>query len=63
MLLRNKTERQEGLSTGLNFLTGLDVNSAKDVIEQIESGSINVKRFKNPYGEKGLSKKIVKLLR
>jgi UDP-N-acetylglucosamine 2-epimerase (non-hydrolysing) len=63
ILLRKKTERQEGLSTGINFLTGLNVNYAKKVIENIEGNKIKVKKFENPYGELGLSKKIVELLK
>jgi UDP-N-acetylglucosamine 2-epimerase (non-hydrolysing) len=63
ILLRKKTERQEGLSTGINFLTKLNVNRAKEIIEKIEKGKIKVKKFKNPYGEKGVSKKIVEILR
>lgn len=63
ILLRKKTERQEGLSTEINFLTGLDLNYAKNVMEKIESNKIKIKRFKNPYGKKGVSKRIVKLLK
>ena len=63
ILLRKKTERQEGLFTGINFLTGLDINYAKKMMEKIENNSIKIKRFKNPYGEKGVSKKIVDMLK
>ena len=59
ILLRKKTERQEGLSTGINFLTRLDVEKTKKIISDIENNKLKVKKFKNPYGEKGLSKKIV----
>src|SRR3989344_2448714 len=58
IILRKRTERQEGLSTGINFLTKLNVNYARKVIEDIESGKIKARDFKNPYGEKGVSKKI-----
>ncbi len=63
ILLRNKTERQEGLSTGINFLTKLDIDYTRKIIEQIENNEIKIKRFKNPYGKKGVSKKIVELLK
>lgn len=63
ILLRKKTERQEGLSTGINFLTRLDINRAKEIIDKIESGKIKIKKFKNPYGEKGVSKKIMEILK
>ena len=59
VLIRKKTERQEGLSTGLNFLTYMDVRIAKKIIEKIENDEINIKKFENPYGKKGLTKKIV----
>jgi len=62
LILRNNTERPEALKTGFNFLTKLNVDYSKDIIKKIEEGSIKVKRFKNPYGERGLSKKIVNLL-
>ncbi len=62
VLLRNLTERQEGLSSGINFLTKLDVNYAKEVISSIEGSKLKIKEFKNPYGEKGLSKRIVDIL-
>jgi UDP-N-acetylglucosamine 2-epimerase len=63
VLLRKKTERQEGLSTGINFLTGLNVDRTKRIIRDIENKTIKVKKFKNPYGEKGVSKKIVGILK
>ncbi|MCP6719174.1 MAG: UDP-N-acetylglucosamine 2-epimerase [Patescibacteria group bacterium] len=63
ILIRRKTERQEGLSTGINFLTGLNINYAKNIIKKIENNEINVKKFKNPYGERGVTKNILKNLR
>jgi UDP-N-acetylglucosamine 2-epimerase len=62
ILLRNLTERQEGLLTGINFLTKLDINSSRDIIGRIEGGKIKPKKFKNPYGKRGVSKEIVSLL-
>lgn len=58
IILRKKTERQEGLDTGINFLTGLDVEYARTIVKKLE-GSFTFKHFKNPYGEVGVSKKIV----
>jgi len=60
LILRNRTERQEGLASGINFMT-LNVAKAKKIIEKLEKG-IKIKKFKNPYGEIGVSKKIVELL-
>jgi UDP-N-acetylglucosamine 2-epimerase (non-hydrolysing) len=63
ILLRKRTERQEGLTTGINFLTRLDVDYAREVIRKIESNEIKAKKFKNPYGKIGVSKKIIELLK
>ena len=63
IILRKKTERQEGLTTGINFLTKLEVNYSKEIIKKIESNKLKIKDFKNPYGEKGVSKKIVEILK
>ncbi len=63
ILLRKKTERQEGLKIGINFLTKLNLNYSKKIIKDIEENKIKVKSFKNPYGKKGVSKKIVDILK
>ncbi|MEX0932602.1 MAG: UDP-N-acetylglucosamine 2-epimerase (non-hydrolyzing) [Candidatus Pacearchaeota archaeon] len=64
ILLRKRTERPEGLSTGINFLTNLNVNKTKSLIQSIEMNKIKpVKKFTNPYGKPGLSKKILGVLR
>ena len=63
ILLRNRTERQEGLTTGINFLTKLNIKKSKKIIEDIENGKIEKNEFKNPYGEKGVSRKILEVLR
>jgi UDP-N-acetylglucosamine 2-epimerase (non-hydrolysing) len=59
ILLRNLTERQEGLFSGINFLTKLNIEKTKEIIRKIENNELNIKEFKNPYGEIGVSKKIV----
>lgn len=63
IILRKRTERQEGLSTGINFLTKLNISYSKKVMRTIENGKIDIMDFENPYGKKGLSKKIVEILR
>lgn len=63
IILRKKTERQEGLTTGINFLTNLNVNYAKEIINKIEGNKLKFKKFENPYGNKGVSKKILKILK
>jgi len=62
VILRKRTERQEGLKTGINFLTKLDVNYSKKIIGDIEKGKIKIENFQNPYGKKGLTKRIVDIL-
>lgn len=62
VILRKRTERQEGLGTGINFLTHLDREYSKRTIEKIEKKEIKVKKFKNPYGDTGVSRRIVKML-
>jgi UDP-N-acetylglucosamine 2-epimerase (non-hydrolysing) len=63
VLLREKTERIEGLDTGLNFLTKLNLDYAKEVIQKIESGKIKEKKFVNPYGDGTASKQIVDIIK
>ena len=62
IILRKRTERQEGLDSGINFLTGMNVIKTREVIDKIENNELKIKRFSNPYGERGLTKKIVDLL-
>ena len=62
VILRNSTERPEGLKTNFQFLTKLDVEKSKAKIGEYLSKGFRIKDYKNPYGEKGLSKKIVEVL-
>jgi len=63
IILRERTERQEGLLTGINFLTKLNIKKSREIINKIENDEIKIKKIKNPYGEKGVSKKIIKILK
>lgn len=63
VILRHVTERQEGLSSGINFLTKLDVAKTKKLIRKIEAGRVDVKEFVNPYGEFGVSERVLEVLR
>ena len=63
VILRKRTERQEGLSTGINFLVGVNVSLASSVIKAIEEGKVKAKNFVNPYGKPGLSKNILNILK
>ena len=62
VILRNSTERPEGLKTNFQFLSRLDVEKSKMKIREYLSKDFKIKKYKNPYGEKGLSKKIVDVL-
>lgn len=61
ILLREETERQEGLKTGINFLTRLDVEYTKKVIKMIES-NLCISKFKNPYGDGKTARRVVDYL-
>jgi len=63
LVMRKFTERQEGINTGINFLTELDLEYSKKLIKKFESGKFKIPKFKNPYGEPGVSKKIVDKLK
>ena len=62
IILRYATERPEGLITNFQFLTKFDIKKTKLKIKEYLSPNFKIKKFKNPYGEKGLSKKIVEVL-
>jgi UDP-N-acetylglucosamine 2-epimerase (non-hydrolysing) len=62
VILRYSTERPEGLETNFQFLTKLNVGKAIEKIKEYTSKEFKIKSYKNPYGEKGLSKKIVEVL-
>jgi len=62
IILRNRTERVEGLETGINFLTHLNVEYAKKIIETIEKEKLEIPEYQNPYGKRGVSNIIVKYL-
>jgi UDP-N-acetylglucosamine 2-epimerase (non-hydrolysing) len=62
ILLRKTTERQEGLNSNFQYLGGLNVKKTKEKIKEYLSPKFKVKKFANPYGKKGVSKKIVEIL-
>lgn len=62
ILLRMKTERIEGLLTGLNYLSKLDIKETIKKIDEYLEGKYN-KDFINPYGKPGSSKKIMRILK
>ncbi len=62
VILRHVTERPEGLHSGINFLTKLDVKGTRKLILDIEDGKIDVKDFVNPYGKFGVSERVLEVL-
>ncbi len=62
VILRNATERQEGLKTNFQFLSKLEVEKTKEKIKEYLSPKFKIKSFTNPYGKIGVSKQVVDLL-
>ena len=62
IILRYRTERQEGLTTGINFLSKLDVEYTCKIIKRIENEELKIPKFKNPYGDGKAGKRIVEYL-
>jgi len=62
ILLRKRTERTEALETGINFLTGMNVKYALRKMDEVLDEDWKPPRFHNPYGERGVSKKVVKTI-
>jgi len=63
IVLRKATERQEGLDSNFQFLSKLDVKKTKEIIREYLSKDFKIKKFSNPYGDKGVSKKVVEVLK
>lgn len=63
IILRMNTERQEGLDSNFQYLSKLNVEKTSDKIKEYLSEDFKIEPFKNPYGEIGVSKKIVGLLK
>ncbi len=62
IILRKATERQEGLETNFQFLSKLEVEKTKEKVNEFLSPKFKIRDFKNPYGNVGVSKKIVGIL-
>ena len=62
IILRYSTERPEGLKTNFQFLSKLDVKKTEEKIKEYLNKNFEIKDYKNPYGERGLTKKIVDFL-
>ena len=62
IILRNNTERPEGLKSNFQFLSKFDVKKTKDKIEEFLSENFKIVKFDNPYGNKGVSEKIAEVL-
>ncbi|BBL45439.1 UDP-N-acetylglucosamine 2-epimerase [Nanobdella aerobiophila] len=62
ILLRMKTERTEGLYTGINYLSKLNIKETMKKINEFLEERYN-KNYENPYGKPGVSKKIIKIIK
>lgn len=62
IILRMRTERNEGLKTGINFLTNLNFDYTVELIRMMEQKQFKVPKFKNPYGDGKAAKKIIDCL-
>lgn len=60
IILRNRTERKEGLETGLNYLSKFDVSSTVEKAEEMADKDFN--DISNPYGSQGVSEEILRKL-
>ena len=63
IILRMATERQEGLEKNFQYLSNLNVEETKNKIKEYTNSDFKIHDFKNPYGEKGVSKRIVNILK
>jgi len=63
IILRMNTERQEGLKSNFQYLSKLNVEKTKEKIKEYSSSNFNVTNFKNPYGQVGISKRIMEVLK
>lgn len=63
VLLRKTTERPEGLNSNFQALVGVNIEKAKRKIREYSHKNFKIEKFKNPYGEFGVSKKIVEILK
>ncbi len=63
LIFRQRTERQEGIKTGINFLTKFNVDYSRNIIGDLEQGKLKDKIFDNPYGVPGVGKRIIEKLK
>jgi len=63
VILRKNTERPEGLESNFQYLSKLNVEKTKEKIKEYLSEDYKVEDFKNPYGNVGVSEKIVEVLK
>jgi UDP-N-acetylglucosamine 2-epimerase (non-hydrolysing) len=63
IILRNATERPEGLASNFQFLSKLEIDKTKKKIEEFSNPKFKIKNFPNPYGKNNISKNILGVLR
>lgn len=63
LVLRNSTERPEGVTAGFSVLVGTDYNKIiQEVDLTVKQGSTQLQKLENPFGDGQASKRIVKAL-
>lgn len=61
IVLRNRTERKEGIETGINYLSKFDVSKTSERAREMVNQTFD--DFENPYGESGVSDKVIEKLK
>lgn len=59
VLLRKRTERGEGIPLGVTFITGLNIDRTKIIIQKLESESFTIKHYANPYALLGSPSSVI----
>ena len=59
MPLNKKRAGLKCIKSNFQSLIGVDIGKAKEKIKEYLSKGFKVKKFKNPYGERGVSGKVV----
>jgi UDP-N-acetylglucosamine 2-epimerase (non-hydrolysing) len=62
IILRNATERPEGLDTNFQFLSKLNVKKTIKIINELLDDHFKIGEYRNPYGEQGLTERIVDII-
>jgi len=62
IIMRNHTERPEGLNSNFQFLSKFDIEKTKEKTKEFLHKDFKVEKIKNPYGKIGVSKNVLEEL-